>query len=274
MKYLAHSVTGETMIAVLNGDSVTDLAPIDDFYGDLDRYLATDIGQLDGPSTPLAEIQRVPPVPRDARIACVGLNYAAHIEETGSDRPDNPVIFARWYSSLSNHEDEIPLPRDGQGLDWECEMAVIIGSHLSGVTADEAMDAICGYTAFNDLSARRSQKTTSQWGIGKNAEKSGPIGPHVVTADEFGSPYGRAIATRVNGKTMQSSNTDLMIFRIAETLEHITAVVPLKPGDVLATGTPSGVGFGMDPPQLLGPGDVVEVEVEGIGVLRNHLIGR
>jgi len=136
------------------------------------------------------------------------------------------------------------------------------------------MGGVLGYTCFNDISARGYQRRTKQWAIGKNADRSAPIGPHVVTADEFGDPYGKAITTRVNGEYRQQGTTDMMLFNIAETIEYITAGTSLRPGDVIATGTPSGVGDKMDPPSYLSAGDIVEVEIEDIGVLQTRIVGR
>lgn len=153
-------------------------------------------------------------------------------------------------------------------------MAVIIGSPLTDTSEADAMAGVLGYSCFNDISARGYQRRTKQWAIGKNADGSAPIGPVVVTADEFGDPYGKAISTRVNGDLRQNGTTDMMLFRIAETIEYITAGTSLRPGDVIATGTPSGVGDRMDPPTYLTAGDVVEVEIEDIGVLQTRIVGR
>jgi len=213
-------------------------------------------------------------VPQTAKVLCLGLNYAAHIAETGRDRPDHPNVFARWYASLSNHRDEVPVPTGDDRFDWECELAVIIGDHLTDTPEDSAMAGVLGYSCFNDISARGYQRRTKQWAVGKNADRSAPIGPMVVTADEFGDPYGKAISTRVNGEIRQQATTDMMLFRIAETIEYITAGTSLRPGDVIATGTPSGVGDKMDPPTYLTAGDVVEVEIEDIGVLQSTIVAR
>ncbi|MEM9893052.1 MAG: fumarylacetoacetate hydrolase family protein [Actinomycetota bacterium] len=270
MRYLGFTHDGADVIAVVDGDTATVLTTVDDFYADPARSRAA---APDGPAVPLAEAQAtaVPPVPRTAKILCLGLNYQLHVEETGRERPPAPNVFARWYASLSCHEARITVPSGEPGLDWECELAVIIGDHLVDTPAASAMAGVLGYTCFNDLSGRKHQRATSQWALGKNPDGSGPIGPVVVTADEYGDPYGRAIMTRVNGETMQSSTTDRMLFKIDETIEYITRATSLRPGDVIATGTPEGVGSMMDPPQLLTAGDGVEVEIADIGVLRTHV---
>jgi len=269
MRYLGFEHDGADWIGTVDGDAVTPLTTIDEFYADLARWRGTD---PTGEAVALDAIVAVPPVPRTAKVLCLGLNYASHIAETGSQRPPAPNVFARWYASLSNHEGQIRVPSGESGLDWECEMAVIIGDHLVDTATADAMDGVLGYTCFNDLSARKHQRATSQWALGKNPDDSGPIGPLVVTADEYGDPYGKAIMTRVNGETMQSSTTDRMLFKIDEVIEYITKATSLRPGDVIATGTPEGVGSRMDPPQLLNAGDVVEVEIEDIGVLRSHFV--
>ncbi|MEL7155261.1 MAG: fumarylacetoacetate hydrolase family protein [Actinomycetota bacterium] len=268
MKYLGMQHHDEQWIGRVDGGTVAPLAPIDDFYRDLPKWTVA-AGQTSA-AVALAEVDQVPPVPTTAKVLCLGLNYQAHVEETGNTKPPAPNVFARWYASLSCHEGRISAPSGEPGLDWECELAVIIGEHLIDTPASAAMAGVLGYTGFNDLSARTHQRATSQWALGKNPDGSGPIGPLVVTADEFGDPYGKAIMTRVNGETMQSSTTDRMLFKIDETIEYITKCVSLRPGDVIATGTPEGVGAQMDPPRFLNSGDMVEVEIEGIGTLRTH----
>ena len=269
MRFLGFRVDGEDHIGVVDGETVTSLTTIDEFYQDLPRWRSQ---TPSGPSVALADIDPVPVVPPTAKILCLGLNYAAHIDETGSARPPAPNVFARWYATLSCHEGQISVPSGEPGLDWECELAVIIGDHLVDTVATDAMAGVLGYTCFNDVSARTYQRATSQWGLGKNPDDSGPIGPVVVTADEYGDPYGKAIMTRVNGETMQSSTTDHMLFKIDEVIEYITKAISLRPGDVIVTGTPEGVGSRMSPPRLLNAGDVVEIEIEDIGVLRSHFV--
>jgi len=271
MKFLGFDDDGVGAIGVVSGEQVSRLCTIDDFYGDVEHWRSQD---PTGEPVPIADITRVPPVPLTAKVLCLGLNYTAHIEETKNERPDFPNIFARWYASLSNHGDDVPVPVNDDRFDWECEMAVIIGAPLTGTKEADAMAGVLGYTCFNDISARGYQRRTRQWAIGKNPDLSGPIGPHVVTADEFGDPYGKRISTTVNGVIRQDSTTDMMLFKIAETIEYITAGTSLRPGDVIATGTPSGVGDKMDPPTYLAAGDTVEIEIEGIGVLQSKIVSR
>lgn len=269
MRFLGFRTDGQSCIGVVDNDQVTRLCTIDEFYADTARWLAA---TPSGASVPLAGIEHVPPVPTTSKILCLGLNYAAHVAETGRDKPEFPNVFARWYSQLSCHGDEVPVPSGEPGLDWECELGVIIGAHLVDTPQEEAMAGVLGYTCFNDISARKYQRATGQWALGKNPDKSGPIGPVVVTADEYGDPYGKAIMTRVNGETMQSSTTDCMLFKIDEVIAYATRCLSLKPGDVIATGTPEGVGGARKPPVWMLPGHTCEVEIEGIGILTSRIV--
>ena len=271
MRYLAYRDGEGGAIGLVSDDglSVTKLAPIDTFYS---NPFAFDASAASGPSFAISELTQLPPVPRSAKILCIGQNYPLHIAEMKGTRPDFPNIFARWYDCLSVDGDEVPLPDGEPGLDWEVELAAIVGRSMRKVSADEVMDNIFAYTCFNDLSARTHQRATSQWALGKNADGSGPIGPVVVTADELGDPYALRLQTRVNGDVMQDSVTGEMLFTIAEAISYASQTFTLRPGDVLATGTPSGVGAGMDPPRFLQAGDVCEVELENIGVLTTNII--
>ncbi|MFV2039544.1 MAG: fumarylacetoacetate hydrolase family protein, partial [Acidimicrobiales bacterium] len=205
------------------------------------------------------------------RILCIGLNYPLHVAETGRNRPELPNLFARWASTLVSPGAHTPVPPGEVGLDWEAELAVVIGKEMSAVSATDAMQGVLGYTCFNDISARKAQRATSQFTLGKNADNSGPIGPVIVTADELGDPYDLRIESRHNGRTVQSSVTGNMIFKIGETIAYISQAMTLRPGDVLATGTPDGVGASMDPPVFMVAGDTIEVEIERIGVLNTHI---
>jgi len=268
MRLLAfESAQGPTMGAV-EGDRVVPLAPVDTFFADIESYVSP------GDAEPLAldAITQVPPVPASAKVLCVGLNYPLHIAETKSQRPDHPNLFARWTASLAAPEGRTPVPAGETGLDWEAELAIVIGSELSDVAEADAMAGVFGYTCFNDISSRWFQRATSQWALGKNGDASGPIGPVIVTADEIGDPYRLRIMSRYNGETMQDSNTGNMIFSIAQVISYASRALTLKPGDVIATGTPDGVGSRREPPVLMTAGDVIEVEIEDIGTLRTHIV--
>ncbi|MGI5270220.1 fumarylacetoacetate hydrolase family protein [Nonomuraea sp. CA-218870] len=259
-------------VGVVTDGTVTPLAEVTDFYDDVPYWL--DRARQAGPGgVPLAEVELAPPVPPSARVLCVGLNYRAHAAEGGFEPPAHPTVFGRWTASLSVTGVAVPVPAGEPGLDWEGEVAAVVGARLADADESEAEAGVLGYAAFNDLTARTAQKLTSQWTLGKNADRSGPIGP-IVTADETGGlADGLRVVTRVNGEVMQDGDTRDMIFTVPRLLSHISATLTLHPGDVVATGTPEGVGYVRTPPRLLTPGDVVEVEVERLGVIRTPVTG-
>ncbi len=222
------------------------------------------------PRRPIAGVTLLPPVPDPGKIICIGLNYALHAKEGGNAIPDYPAIFLRAQSSLVAPGGAMVRPRASEKFDWEAELAVVIGRRTRHVTETEALSAVGGYACFNEGSIRDYQRKSTQWGAGKNFDGTGAFGPEIVTADEL--PAGAdnlRIMTRLNGETMQDSTTGDMIFKVAQIVSILSEVMTLEPGDVIATGTPSGVGYARKPPRFLTPGDVVEVEIEGIGVLRN-----
>lgn len=258
-------------VAVALGDRVTPLAEVSDFYADLEASLelarTTTTGELS-----LAEVTLAPPVPPSARVICIGLNYTAHAAEGGFTPPDHPTVFGRWVASLTAGEVAAPVPANEPGLDWEGEVAAVVGQPLTDVDPATAAAGVLGYATFNDLTARTAQKLTAQWTLGKNGDRSGPMGP-LVTADEVGDlADGLRLVTRVNGETVQDGNTRDMIFGVGELLSRISRTFTLFPGDVIATGTPEGVGYVRTPPWLLQPGDVVEVEIDRLGVLRTPIV--
>ncbi len=268
MRLVAFESSETPMMGEVQDDMVHPIVSVDEFY----RDIGASIRGGRGAAVPINSVTQVPPVPVTSRVLCMGRNYASHIEEMAADRPPHPNLFARWASTLIVDGEQTPVPPGEIGLDWEAELAVIIGKEMLAVNEDDAMEGVFGYTCFNDISARKYQRATSQWCLGKNPDKSGPIGPVVVSADELGDPYDLSIESRYNGAVMQSSVTGLMIFSIAETIAYITQAMTLQPGDVIATGTPGGVGSRMDPPVFMGPGDVIEVEIAKIGVLTTHIV--
>lgn len=255
------------------GDEVTVIASLADFWADPAGHL---LRTPAGPTLAAASIEQVPPVLPDARVICIGLNYRQHAAE-GSFRdqelPPYPTLFARWTQSLTVHGAEVPVPANEAGLDWEGEVVAWVGAPLIDASPEQALASVVGYSAFNDLTARKAQKLTSQWILGKNADRSGPIGPMVPAAEVGDLRRGLRLRTRVNGETVQDACTDQMIYPVGETLSLISHTLSLRPGDLLATGTPAGVGYARTPPRLLLPGDTVEVEVERLGVLRNAVVG-
>lgn len=204
------------------------------------------------------------------KMFCLGLNYRAHAAEAAYDEPTHPVVFSRTHASFCGHEQPMILPRCSPQFDFEAELAVIIGRRARGVSKEDALSFVAGYTLFNDGSVRDRQKRTHQWTLGKNFDLTGPLGPELVTADELPpGATGLRIQMRVNGAVMQDANTDDMIFSVADAIAAVTEGTTLEPGDIIAMGTPSGVGAARTPPFFLKDGDVCEVEVERVGVLRN-----
>jgi 2-keto-4-pentenoate hydratase/2-oxohepta-3-ene-1,7-dioic acid hydratase in catechol pathway len=221
----------------------------------------------------LADVVLAAPVPRPSKVIGVGLNYRDHAEEAGEAVPEFPPIFAKFPNSVTGPTAVIRLPERSTQVDWECELGVVIGRRTSRVAPADALGAVLGYLAVNDVSARDVQHLTSQWTIGKSFDTFAPTGPFLVTADEIPDPQSLEIMTRVNGDEMQHSNTKHMLFGVADLISELSHYMTLLPGDIIATGTPAGIGGAQDPPRFLAAGDVVEVEVEHIGILRNP-VGR
>jgi 2-keto-4-pentenoate hydratase/2-oxohepta-3-ene-1,7-dioic acid hydratase in catechol pathway len=212
---------------------------------------------------------------RPGKIVAIGLNYMDHVRETGLELPETPLVFAKFPSSVIGPEEPISFsPRQTSRVDWEVELGVIVGRRLRDASAEEALDAVFGYTVANDVSARDLQFGDGQWTRGKSLDTFCPVGPLIVTPDELGDPQDLALITRVNGEVVQSSSTSEMIFGVRELLSHSSRYFTLEPGDLLLTGTPWGCGEFMDPKRSLAPGDVVETEIERIGVLRNPVVAR
>jgi 2-keto-4-pentenoate hydratase/2-oxohepta-3-ene-1,7-dioic acid hydratase in catechol pathway len=213
-----------------------------------------------------------PSVPNPGKIVCVGLNYRKHAEETGAAIPTTPVLFSKFLNTVAAPDEDVPLTDAATQYDYEVELAVIMGETAKSVSTADALNAVFGYSTANDLSARDLQTRTSQWLLGKTMDKFMPIGPYLVTADEVADPQKLAIRTWLNGELRQNSNTDDMIFPVAELIAYISRHFTLEPGDVIITGTPEGVILGMAEKRWMVPGDVVEVEVDGLGKLRNRMV--
>ncbi len=209
------------------------------------------------------------PIPRPGKIICIGLNYRDHAAETGQDLPEHPTVFAKYATCVVGPRDPIVLPRVSSHIDYEGELAVVIGREAKEAPLDKALDYVAGYTAFNDVSARDYQHHTSQWTIGKTFDTFGPMGPLLVTADEIGDPHDLTLRVSIGGEVLQESNTRFLIFSIPELIVYLSAVMTLEPGDVIATGTPAGIGGARTPPRWLRPGEVVTVDIEKIGRLQN-----
>jgi 2-keto-4-pentenoate hydratase/2-oxohepta-3-ene-1,7-dioic acid hydratase in catechol pathway len=213
-----------------------------------------------------------PLIPEPPAIWCVGVNYAAHREETGRMPSDEPTMFMRIGASQVGHGQAMVVPKASSMLDYEGELAVIIGTGGRHIPRSEAMNHIAGYSCYNDGSVRDWQRHTSQFGPGKNFHRTGGFGPWLLTADELPNPYEQTLVTRVSGEELQRTTIDLMLFRIDELIEYLSTMYPLNPGDVISTGTPAGVGWKREPQRFLVAGDVVEVEISGVGTLSNPVV--
>ena len=277
MQYIGINHDGGAWAAALLGSRVVPLARVSDFWADAAGWQEKALSlSADALTDDLAgwleraDVTEVPLVPPTARVICVGLNYKAHAAEGSfkdQELPPYPTLFGRWTASLSVGNVPVPVPSGEDGLDWEGEVAAYIGQRVESADEATAADSVFGYSTFNDLTARRAQKLTSQWTLGKNGDLSGPMGP-LVSRDEVGDLRdGLQVRTRVNGKEVQNGNTRDMIFSVPAIIALISQTFTLHPGDVIATGTPEGVGYARTPQWLLQPGDSVEVEIDRLGTL-------
>jgi len=272
---------GRACIVAITPDGPRGLTSADaDYPGGLDVLLAGGadlqvVGKrlLSAPLIRPDSPEFLPPVRKPGKIVCVGFNYRDHSAEVGVEVPDFPNFFPRFVSTLTGHEQAIELPRASGQLDYEGELAVVIGRSGRGITEKEALNHVAGYSIFNDASVRDYQFRTSQWLVGKNFDRTGGFGPWLVTPDELPPGcVGLRVQTRLNGQVMQDGSTEVMVFDVAKIITILSEIMTLSPGDVIITGTPSGVGYKRKPPVFMREGDVCEVEIEGIGILRNHVV--
>jgi 2-keto-4-pentenoate hydratase/2-oxohepta-3-ene-1,7-dioic acid hydratase in catechol pathway len=219
----------------------------------------------------LSDVSFLPVLANPGKIICVGLNYKTHREETGRAETENPALFVRFADSQTAHLQPLVKPKASDKLDYEGELAVIIGKAGRHVPAEKALDIIAGYACYNDGSVRDWQNHTIQWTAGKNFPKTGSFGPWMVTKDEIPDPTKLTLTTRLNGNVMQHTTTDLLIWPIDVLIKYITTFTELRPGDVISTGTPGGVGFKRNPPVFMKAGDTVSVEISSIGILENPI---
>jgi len=223
-----------------------------------------------GERRPLADVSLLMPIPEPGKIICLGLNYADHAKEGGHQVPTYPSLFLRANSSLIGPDEAMIVPRCSERLDYEAELVIVIGKTCRHVAESNALGVIFGYSAFNDGSIRDYQRRTAQWTAGKNFDGTGAFGPYVVTGDELpAGAAGLGIRSRLNGRVLQDSNTDRMIFNVPRTIAILSEIMTLEPGDLIATGTPEGVGHARTPPVWLKAGDTISVEIDQIGVLSN-----
>lgn len=220
----------------------------------------------------LSEVQLLAPVLKPGKILCVGLNYRDHAEESHMEIPKVPTIFVKLPNAVIGPGADIVLPLNSTQPDYEAELAAVIGRGGRNIRAEDWEQHVLGYTILNDVSARDVQLATSQWTLGKSFDTFAPMGPAIVTTDEICDPHALDIQLSINGEVLQHSNTRHLIFKLPELIAHLSAVIPLEPGDVISTGTPAGVGLGRKPPRWLKPGEEVVVRIEGVGELRNRTV--
>ena len=279
MKLLSYEHAGQASFgAVVDGGIVDLKRALGGRFASLRQLIAADAlaeaaAALQGRKADhaLDAVTLLPVIPDPDKIVCVGLNYGEHVRETGRTITESPALFLRVPDSQVGHGQPILRPRESQRLDYEGEIAVVIGRGGRRIAEADAWSHICGYSCYNDGSVRDWQLATSQWTPGKNFYRTGGFGPWMVTADEIAPGQVMSLVTRLNGQEMQRATTDMMIHSIPRQIAYISSFVPLLPGDVIVTGTPGGVGNKRTPPVFMKPGDVVEVEVDAIGVLRNTI---
>ena len=277
MKLISFQYNGIDSYGAVQGDRVVDLGAVFGARaGDLKALIAANLlGEAANAvasakaSLPLSEVKLLPVVPNPGKIICVGLNYGEHVRETGREITEKPALFLRVADSQLAHGEDIMLPPESTRLDYEGEIAIVIAQGGRRIAEADAWKHIAGYACYNDGTIRDWQSATTQWTAGKNFWRTGGFGPWMVTRDEIADDQVMTLVTRLNGQEMQRTTTDKMIHSIPAQIAHISAFTPLQPGDVIVTGTPGGVGAKRNPPVWMKAGDVVEIDVDAIGVLRN-----
>ncbi|RRJ33817.1 fumarylacetoacetate hydrolase family protein [Halocatena pleomorpha] len=278
MQFTRYVVDGSPQWGVQQDDTVVPLTGLRDDvsisqFGSpgFHRVVEEGLNAAQDRALPLENITQLAPVPRPGKIVCVGLNYHDHAEEQNENVPERPLLFGKAPTAVTNPGDPIVHPAGIEEVDYEVELGVVIGKTAKNVDAANAREYVAGYTAVNDVSARDAQFEDEQYLRGKSYDTFAPMGPTLVP-DAFFEPNAVDIACRVNGETRQQSNTEQFIFDVDELIEYISAAMTLRPGDVISTGTPGGVGIFREPPELLEPGDVVDIEIDGIGTLTNPVV--
>ncbi len=281
MKLATFRHANSTRIGIVDGEEVIDLAAASPgLPSEMVAFLeagrpalqAAHDALASGPRLALSDVRLDAPIARPPKFLAVGLNYADHVAESKMKTPEHPTIFNKQSTCVTGPSGAIHLPRASHVLDYEGELGFVIGKRCRHVSRDDAADVIAGYTVVNDATVRDWQLRIPTWTIGKSFDTHGPIGPWIVTKDELTDPHQLRLRTWVNGDLRQDSNTKQLIFDCYGLVEHLSTSFTLEPGDVIATGTPAGVGIGMKPPQLLKDGDVVRIEIEGIGEIENPVI--
>ena len=279
MKLVSYQHNGQDSYGAVVGDRVVDLrAAFGTRAADLKAFITAGLAGEAGAivaaakhTLPLSELKLLPVIPNPGKIVCVGLNYGEHVRETGREITEKPTLFLRVAESQVAHGEDIVLPPESSKLDYEGEIAIVIGKAGRRIAEADAWEHIAGYACYNDGSIRDWQSATPQWTAGKNFWRTGGFGPWLVTRDEIADNQVMTLVTRLNGQEMQRTTTDKLIHSIPRQIAHISAFMPLAPGDVIVTGTPGGVGAKRTPPVWMQDGDLVEIEVDAIGVLRNRV---
>jgi 2-keto-4-pentenoate hydratase/2-oxohepta-3-ene-1,7-dioic acid hydratase in catechol pathway len=266
MKFVRYGTPGQEQPGMI--DAAGNLRDLTGVVPDIAGAVLENLPRLDPEALPLVEgnPRLGPPVGQVGKLIGIGLNYSDHAKEAGLDVPAHPIVFMKATSSIVGPDDDVLLPRGSEHGDWEVELGVVIGKRAAYVTEAEALNHVAGYTIVNDVSERRYQMELSgQWTKGKSCDTFGPIGPWLVTPDEVGDPQALDLTLDLNGERMQTGNTNTMIFTVAQIIAHLSELMSLQPGDVIATGTPPGVGMGMTPKRYLSEADVMELSVSGLG---------
>ena len=272
MRFASCRLGEESFAAMIAGDEVRPLAGITELGIGTDADLLADPPVEDRASYTLEEVELRPVVPRPGKIICLGLNYNAHVEETKRDLPTYPVLFTKFPESLIGPYAPIVKPPESSQMDYEAELAVVIGRSARRVAPEQAIEFVAGYTVANDVTMRDYQYRTHQWLQGKSWSNSTPLGPFLVTPEEVGDPGKLDITLDLNDQRMQDSNTELFIFDVPNIIAYLSEFITLEPGDVILTGTPGGVGYRRDPQVFLQPGDHVRVEISGVGTIENEVV--
>ena len=278
MKLVSFNYNGSVSFGVVEGDVVIDIGQsLAGQHPDLRSLISSGNDEtISGAMTnaeryELADVQLLPPIMKPDKILCIGLNYESHRKETGRPVAKYPTIFTRFANTQIGHQESIWLPSESTNLDYEGELAVIIGKSGWKIPEEKALEHIAGYSCYNDATIRDWQRHTSQFTPGKNFPHTGSFGPWLVTADEIPDPSSLSLTTRLNGEIMQHATTDMLIFTIPVLIHYISRFTRLEAGDVISTGTPGGVGFKRDPQVFMKTGDIVEIEISGIGTLTNSI---
>ncbi|MCY4544458.1 MAG: fumarylacetoacetate hydrolase family protein [Gemmatimonadetes bacterium] len=280
MRLVTYGESGQDRIGAVAGSEIVDLQSADaslpgTVLGVLEAEAVEAVSRAvesgAGTRTPLADARLASPIPRPPKIVCVGLNYLDHATEQNVPLPEHPLLFSKATSSVVGPYDDVVLPAESEQVDYEVELAVVIGKTATAVSEADAYDYVAGYTVANDVSARDIQFRQQQWHQGKSYDTFCPMGPWLVTKDEISDPNALAVKLTLNGTVLQDSNTDNLIFNVPTLVSRISSAMPLLRGDVISPGTPAGVGVFRDPKILLKAGDYMETWVEGIGTLKNHV---